>query len=182
MSLRVVVLGPPGAGKGTQCRRLAEAKGLLHLSTGDLLRAEVAAQSDLGQQVQAVLESGELVSDDLVLSIVRNRIGRQTDGWLLDGFPRNLTQATMLDELLGTLEQPVQAALSLEVPEAELVQRLLVRGRSDDTEDVVRHRLQVYAVQTRPLVSHYQEQGLLKHVDGMGGIEDVARRICDQLG
>ena len=182
MSLRVIVLGPPGAGKGTQCRRLATVKGLLHLSTGDLLRAEVAAQSSLGQQVQAVLESGELVSDELVLSIVRSRIGSQTDGWLLDGFPRNLTQAMMLDELLGTLGQPVQAALNLEVPEAELVQRLLGRGRSDDTEDIVRHRLHVYAVQTRPLVTHYQGQGLLRHVDGMGGIEDVAQRICNQLG
>ena len=181
MSLRVIVLGPPGAGKGTQCRQLAKAKGLLHLSTGDLLRAEVAAESNLGQQVKAVLESGELVSDDLVLSIVRNRIDCQPDGWLLDGFPRNLAQAMMLDELLGRLGQPLQAALNLEVPEAELVQRLLSRGRNDDTEDVVRHRLHVYTVQTRPLVAHYQERGLLKLVDGVGGIEDVARRICDQL-
>ena len=181
MSKRVVVLGPPGAGKGTQCMVLAAARGLLHLSTGDLLRAEVAAGSSLGQQVKAVLGRGDLVSDDLVLAIVRHRLSLHQGGWLLDGFPRNSTQASMLDNLLADLKQPLQVALQLQVPEEELVARLLSRGRSDDNEAVVRKRLQIYARQTEPINARYQGQGLLHCVDGLGSIEEVAARICNSL-
>ena len=181
MRERVVVLGPPGAGKGTQCKLLAVARGLLHLSTGDLLRAEVAAESTLGQQVKAVVDRGDLVSDDLVLAIVRNRLSMHREGWLLDGFPRNSTQATMLDDLLADLGQPLQVALQLQVSEEELVARLLSRGRSDDSEAVVRKRLQIYAQQTEPINAHYQVRGLLKCVDGLGSVEEVATRISNSL-
>ena len=181
MKERVVVLGPPGAGKGTQCSLLAAARGLLHLSTGDLLRAEVAAESTLGQQVKAVVARGDLVSDDLVLAIVRNRLSLHREGWLLDGFPRNSTQATMLDDLLADLGQPLQVALQLQVPEEELVARLLSRGRSDDNEAVVRKRLQIYGQQTRLINAHYQARGLLKCVDGLGSVEEVATRIRNSL-
>ncbi len=178
---RVVVLGPPGAGKGTQCKLLAAARGLLHLSTGDLLRAEVATASALGEQVKAVLNRGDLVSDDLVLAIVRNRLSMHREGWLLDGFPRNSPQAAMLDDLLADLGQPLQVALQLQVPEEELVARLLSRGRSDDSEAVVRKRLQIYGQQTEPINAHYQGRGLLKCVNGLGSIEEVATRICNSL-
>lgn len=181
MRERVVVLGPPGAGKGTQCKLLAAARGLLHLSTGDLLRAEVAAESTLGQQVKAVVDRGDLVSDDLVLAIVRNRLSMHREGWLLDGFPRNSTQATMLDDLLADLGQPLQVALQLQVSEEELVARLLSRGRSDDSEAVVRKRLQIYVQQTEPINAHYQVRGLLKCVDGLGSVEEVATRISNSL-
>ena len=181
MRERVVVLGPPGAGKGTQCKLLAAARGLLHLSTGDLLRAEVAAESTLGQQVKAVLHRGDLVSDDLVLAIVRNRLALHRGGWLLDGFPRNSTQAVMLDDLLADLGQPLQVALQLQVPEEELVGRLLIRGRSDDSEAVVRKRLQIYARQTEPINAHYQARELLKCVDGLGSVREVATRMANGL-
>ncbi|OOV36377.1 adenylate kinase [Candidatus Synechococcus spongiarum] len=181
MRERVVVLGPPGAGKGTQCKLLAAARGLLHLSTGDLLRAEVDAESSLGQQVKAVVARGDLVSDDLVLAIVRNRLAIHREGWLLDGFPRNSTQAAMLDDLLADLGQPLRVALQLQVPEEELVARLLVRGRCDDSEVVVRRRLQIYARETEPINAHYQARELLKCVDGLGSVEDVATRIGNSL-
>ena len=181
MRERVVVLGPPGAGKGTQCKLLAAARSLLHLSTGDLLRAEVAAESTLGQQVKAVVDRGDLVSDDLVLAIVRNRLSMHREGWLLDGFPRNSTQAIMLDDLLADLGQPLQVALQLQVSEEELVARLLSRGRSDDSAVVVRKRLQIYAQQTEPINAHYQGRGLLKCVDGLGSVEEVATRISNSL-
>ena len=181
MRERVVVLGPPGAGKGTQCKLLAATRGLLHLSTGDLLRAEVAAESTLGQQVKAVLDRGDLVSDDLVLAIVRSRLAVHQEGWLLDGFPRNSTQAAMLDDLLADLGQPLQVALQLQVPEEELVARLLSRGRADDNEAVVRKRLQIYARQTEPISVHYQARGLLKRVDGLGSVQEVATRIARSL-
>ncbi len=181
MTERVVILGPPGAGKGTQGQLLATARNLLHLSTGDLLRREVAAETSLGQQVKAVLERGDLVSDDLVLAIVSNRLRGHGNGWLLDGFPRNFPQATMLDKLLGDIKQPLQVALQLQVPEEELVKRLLSRGRSDDSEAVVRRRLQVYIQQTEPLNAHYQAQGLLMCVDGLGSVETVATRVCESL-
>ena len=181
MRERVLVLGPPGAGKGTQCKLLAETRGLLHLSTGDLLRTEVAAESSLGQQVKAVVARGDLVSDDLVLAIVRNRLGIHREGWLLDGFPRNSTQATMLDSLLADLGQPLQVALQLQVPEEELVARLLGRGRLDDSEAVVRKRLQIYARETEPINAHYQARGLLRCVDGLGSVEEVATRIGNSL-
>ena len=181
MKERVVVLGPPGAGKGTQCKLLALGRELLHLSTGDLLRTEVAAESTLGQQVKAVVARGDLVSDDLVLAIVRNRLSMHRGGWLLDGFPRNFTQATMLDNLLADLGQPLQVALQLQVPEEELVTRLLSRGRSDDSEAVVRKRLQIYVQQTEPINAHYQARGLLKCVNGLGSVEEVASRICNTL-
>ena len=181
MKERVIVLGPPGAGKGTQCKLLAAARGLLHLSTGDLLRSEVEAETSLGQQVKTVVARGDLVSDDLVLAIVRNRLSSHGQGWLLDGFPRNFTQAAMLDDLLTALGQPLQLALHLQVPQEELVARLLSRGRSDDREAVVRKRLQIYAQQTEPINTHYQGQGLLKCVDGLGSVEVVASRICNSI-
>ena len=177
MSHRLLFVGPPGAGKGTQAERLAASHGLLHLSTGDLLRAEVKAGSDLGKEAEAVMNRGELVSDELVLAIVRSRLQNHSGGWLLDGFPRNLAQAEALDALLSELNQPLQSVLLMELDDEELVQRLLARGRADDNEEVIRHRLSVYREQTAPLINHYEQRGQLKRVVSTGTIEAVAEQI-----
>lgn len=181
MKQRLLFLGPPGAGKGTQAQRLAEQQGLLHLSTGDLLRAEVQAGSELGREAEAVMARGELVSDALVLAIVRSRLQQASGGWLLDGFPRNLAQAEALDGLLQELGQPIELVVLMELDDAVLIQRLLSRGRSDDNEQVIRHRLEVYREQTAPLIAHYQGLGLLQAVEAAGTVEQIGGRIQSLL-
>ena len=181
MKQRLLFLGPPGAGKGTQAQLLATSHHLLHLSTGDLLRAEVEAGTPLGQEAQAVMGRGELVSDALVLAIVRQRLAHHQGGWLLDGFPRNLPQAIALDELLQELQQSIQVVVLMELEPPVLLQRMLARGRADDNEEVIRHRLTVYEEQTAPLIAHYRAQGLLQSVEASGTVEEIADRISDLL-
>ena len=182
MKQRLLFLGPPGAGKGTQSQRLASENGLLHLSTGDLLRAEVLAGTELGQQAEALMARGELVSDTLVLAIVRHRLEGHAQGWLLDGFPRNLGQATALDTLLLQLNQSIELVILMALPDETLVQRMLSRGRADDTEAVIRNRLEVYREQTAPLIDHYQRLGLLVSVDAAGSVDDVSANIKRIMG
>ena len=177
MKQRLLFLGPPGAGKGTQAAQLAASHGLLHLSTGDLLRAEVAAGSALGQEAEAVMARGELVSDQLVLAIVRSRLLGHQGGWLLDGFPRNLAKAEALDQLLAELEQRIELVVLMQLDDELLLQRLLGRGRQDDTEAVIRHRLEVYRQQTAPMIAHYRQQLLLQSVEAAGGIAEITDRI-----
>ncbi len=185
MKQRLLFLGPPGAGKGTQAQQLATGRNLLHLSTGDLLRAEVAAGSALGQEAEAVMARGELVSDALVLAIVRSRLEAQAQsgggGWLLDGFPRNIAQAEALGQLLDELQQPIERVVLMELDDALLIQRLLGRGRADDNEAVIRHRLEVYREQTAPLIRYYQDRGLLQAVDANGTVDVIAERITALL-
>jgi adenylate kinase len=182
MKQRLLFLGPPGAGKGTQAQQLASRHGLLHLSTGDLLRAEVKAGSALGQEAEAVMARGELVSDALVLAIVRQRLEQHQGGWLLDGFPRNPDQAEALDELLAELHQSIELVVLLELDDGQLIQRLLSRGRSDDNEEVIRHRLTVYREQTKPLIARYRGLGLLEAVEATGPVEAIAERIANLMG
>jgi adenylate kinase len=181
MKQRLLFLGPPGAGKGTQAQRLATSHHLLHLSTGDLLRAEVQAATPLGQEAEAVMARGELVSDALVLAIVRHRLEGHQGGWLLDGFPRNLPQAIALDGLLGELGQSIELVVLMELEAPVLLHRLLARGRADDNEAVILHRLAVYQEQTAPLIAHYQAQGLLQSVEASGTVEEIAARISTLL-
>ena len=181
MKQRLLFLGPPGAGKGTQAQRLAEGQGLLHLSTGDLLRAEVAAGSELGKEAEAVMARGELVSDALVLAIVRSRLQSHSGGWLLDGFPRNVAQADALAALLEELGQQIELVVLMELDDAVLVQRLLSRGRADDNEEVIRHRLEVYRQQTEPLIAYYRERQLLAPVEAAGTVEEIGARIAQVL-
>jgi adenylate kinase len=181
MKQRLLFLGPPGAGKGTQAQKLATSHHLLHLSTGDLLRAEVNSGTPLGLEAEAVMARGELVSDALVLAIVRQRLAHHQGGWLLDGFPRNLPQAIALDDLLQELQQSIELVVLMELEAPILLQRLLARGRADDNEEVIRHRLTVYEEQTAPLIAHYRAQGLLQSVEASGTVEAIADRIGSLL-
>ena len=182
MKTRLLFLGPPGAGKGTQAGRLCEAHGMKHLSTGDLLRGEVAAGTALGKEAEAVMNRGELVSDELVLAIVESQMKTLGGGgWLLDGFPRTVPQAEALDPLLLELQQPIEAVVLLELDDAVLIERLLARGRSDDNEVVIRNRLEVYREKTAPLISFYRDKDLLIQVPAHGSVEEISDRIVKVL-
>ena len=178
MKQRLLFIGPPGAGKGTQASRLCDTHGLRHLATGDLLRSEVSAGSSLGKEAEAVMNRGELVSDDLVLAIVRSQLtALNGQGWLLDGFPRNVAQAEALEPLLGELQQSIETVVLLELDDEVLVERLLGRGRADDNESVIRNRLEVYREQTAPLIDYYRSKGLLIAVDAQGSVEAITTRL-----
>jgi adenylate kinase len=185
--MRLVLLGAPGSGKGTQATRLRQHLQVPHVSTGDLLRAAVKAETPLGLQAKAVMESGALVSDDIVLGMLEERL-LQDDaraGFVLDGYPRNLVQARALDALLARLQQPVDIAVQLDVDTALLVERISGRaaleGRADDTPETVRNRLSVYNQQTAPVVDFYRNQGKLACVHGEGSMDEVFTRIVEAI-
>ena len=180
---RIVFLGPPNSGKGTQARFLAEALGIPAISTGDMLRAAVAEGSELGARVKDVMNRGELVSDELMAEVVKGRLARDDAqiGFLLDGYPRTLPQVATLDEILSEIGQPLDHVVMIDAPEDILVARAKKRqveqGRADDDESVVRTRLQEYRDKTEPLVGHYRERGLLRDVDGDQSIDAVREAV-----
>lgn len=186
-SRRLLLLGPPGAGKGTQAIRLVEKLGVPQISTGDMLRAAVAAGTEVGRQARALMEKGDLVPDEVVIRVAEERLSQPDArrGFVLDGFPRTCAQAEALDALLARLRTPLEACVALEVEEEELVRRLLSRaeieGRSDDNEQTIRNRMRVYRDQTAPLVAYYQERGLLRRVSGLGSLDEVEKRIEEAL-
>lgn len=181
--MRLVLLGPPGSGKGTQATRLKEQLQIPHISTGDLLRAEVAAGSELGKQAKAVMDAGNLVSDEILLGMLESRLAQADvgNGFILDGYPRNLAQANALGELLARIGQPLDAIVQLDVPTELLVERIAGRaqeqGRADDNPESVRQRLQVYNDSTAPVIGFYEGRGTLARVDGVGSLEEVLSRI-----
>ena len=185
--MRLVLLGPPGSGKGTQATRLKDYLQVPHISTGDLLRAEVAAGSPLGLQAKEVMARGELVSDEILLGMLEDRFSREDTqaGFILDGYPRNLAQADALGKLLGKLGQKFDAAVQLDVATDLLVERIAGRaaaeGRADDNPESVRKRLQVYTDQTAPVIEYYRQQGELTIIDGVGSLDEVFTRITEAL-
>jgi adenylate kinase len=191
--MRLVILGAPGAGKGTQAARIAKRLGISHLSTGEMLRAAVKAQTEIGRQAEAVMESGALVSDGLVLKLIAERLGEDArSGFILDGFPRTLAQAKALDELLGEGQIALDAVLEIRVDEALLIGRIETRTREtaargepirkDDNPETLRRRLRAYAEETMPLVDYYREKNLLRSVNGMEAIDSISRQLLQIIG
>jgi adenylate kinase len=179
MGRRLLILGPPGAGKGTQAAMIASAVGIPHVSTGEMLRDHVDRGTELGARAKVIMEAGDLVPDEIVIAMVKERLAGDDAacGFLLDGFPRTAAQAEALDREAISIE----AVINLEVDEDELVTRMLARGRADDTEETVRNRFVVYRRQTEPLIAFYEAKGLIRTVDGMGTIDEVFGRICRTL-
>jgi len=183
----IIIFGPPGSGKGTQSIKLAEKYSLTHISTGDIFRSEIKAKSELGLRVTSIIESGELVPDELLVDLLRNAMQKHpgTAGFLFDGFPRTLQQANDLDDLLAEMNGGVNVVLALDVDDDELMGRLLKRaqleGRKDDTAKVISNRLNVYHSQTKPLMDHYDAQGKLESVHGVGSIDEICGRLCEKI-
>jgi len=184
---RLLIVGPPGAGKGTQAARITAAYGIPDVSTGDIFRANIKNQTPLGVQVKAIIDSGDYVSNDLTNALVKSRLEEDDalGGFLLDGYPRTLEQVAYLDELLASKGQALDAVIQLVADQDAVVARLRKRaieqGRTDDTEEAIRHRQEVYARETSPLIAVFRDRGLLIEVDGLGEIDDVARRIAEAL-
>ena len=185
--MRVVFLGPPGSGKGTQAKLLAERLKVPAISTGDILRSAVRDRTPLGVQAQAVMEKGELVSDDLIVALIRERtaVHDARDGFILDGFPRTLEQGKALETMLSEMGEGLSAVVNFGVPEPVLAERMLGRagaeGRADDRPETIRERLRVYREKTEPLAGFYRDRGMLANVDGVGEVEQVAARIDEAL-
>jgi adenylate kinase len=182
--LNLILFGPPGAGKGTQAAKLAGAYRLMHISTGDILRYEIARSTPLGLKIRSVINRGELVADAVLIEILQSVIDQhnEVEGFIFDGFPRTIPQAEALGRMLSAEGHTISAVISLEVKKEELIRRLLNRaietGRSDDTDEVIRKRQEVYAAQTRPLLEYYTKSGLLREVPGMGTVDDIFQKLC----
>jgi adenylate kinase len=180
--MRLLFIGPPGAGKGTQAIRVAERLGIAHVSTGDMFRHHVANGTELGAKVEAIMAAGDYVPDEITVAMLAQRIAEPdaAKGFILDGFPRTVGQVEALDHLIG--EDGLDWVVVFEVDEDELVERMLSRGRADDTEDTIRKRFHVYLEQTQPLLDLYRSRGVTVEVDGMGQVEEVTGRILSLVG
>jgi adenylate kinase len=177
--VKLLFIGPPGAGKGTQAAEVAHKLGIPHVSTGEMFRDHVSRGTELGRKVSEILEAGDYVPDEITVAMLSERIAQPdaTDGFILDGFPRTEGQAAALDDLIGELDRVVV----FEVDEGELISRLTSRGRTDDTVDTIRNRLRVYREQTQPLLDIYTDRGLTVTVDGVGDVDQVTKRILEAL-
>ena len=177
MKKHILFLGAPGAGKGTQAKLISEANSFLHLSTGELLRNEIQNNSNLGLQVKDIMNRGELVSDELVLEIVKKNLENNNQGWILDGYPRNLSQANSLNKVLVQINQPLEVVFYLDIPEEVLINRLLLRGRKDDNEETIRTRLEIYKKITEPLIQYFTDLSLLEYIDADRELKIISSEI-----
>jgi len=175
MKKHLLFLGAPGAGKGTQADLISRTNSYLHLSTGELLRKEIEMNTILGIKVKDIINRGELVSDELVLKIVKQNLVKDNKGWILDGFPRNLSQANSLNEVLIEINQPLEVVFYLDIPEEVLIKRLLLRGRKDDTEETIRTRVKIYKETTEPLIKYFNDLSLL---EVLLALVDFHQTIC----
>ncbi len=180
--MRLVILGPPGAGKGTQAELLSEALGIPHISTGDLFRANISEGTAVGIEAKRYLDAGDLVPSEITVDMVRARVGEPdaAKGFILDGFPRSTEQADALKDILAKLDTGLDAVLSFVVDEDVVVERMMARGRADDTEEVIRNRMAVYTKETAPLLEYYG--GEVKTIDAVGDVQDVHQRVLSALG
>ena len=179
--MKLLFIGPPGAGKGTQAGRVADRLGIPHISTGDMFRHHVSAGTELGKQVKAIMEAGDYVPDSITVAMLAERLAEDDaeNGFILDGFPRTIAQVEALDELIG--EDGLDRVVLFTVDNDVLVERMLARGRADDTEETIRNRLEVYEEQTAPLIDLYRERGVLVEVDGVGEIDEITDRVLAAL-
>ncbi|MBY6364582.1 adenylate kinase [Rhodococcoides corynebacterioides] len=181
--MRLVLLGPPGAGKGTQATLLSEKLGIPHVSTGDLFRANIGQQTPLGIEAKKYLDAGDLVPSTLTVDMVRDRLAEPdaTGGFILDGFPRSVDQADSLGSILEDMGTRLDAVVSFVIDEDVVVERMLARGREDDKEDVIRNRMKVYRDETAPLLEYYKDHGRLVTVDAVGEVDDVNAKVIDAI-
>lgn len=179
--VRLVMVGPPGAGKGTQATQLAEHFKIPHISTGAMLRDHISRSTELGLKAKAFVDSGELVPDHIIVGMLEETLRANGDGFILDGFPRTLAQAKILDQMVERLGMPITGVVHIAVPDEVVVERLTGRGRRDDTEAVIRRRLEIFGEETTPILSHYRDQSMLLSVDGVGSIQEVQSRIRTAL-
>ena len=181
MKKHLLFLGPPGAGKGTQASLLSESNSYLHLSTGELLRKEIDLDTSLGKKVKDIMNKGELVSDQIVLEIVKKNMDQDNNGWILDGYPRNLSQVNSLSDVLTNLNQPLEIVFYLDIPDEILIKRLLKRGRIDDTEETIKTRLKIYKETTEPLIEHYKKLSLLENINANGDLKTISTDIKHKM-
>ena len=181
MKKHLLFLGPPGAGKGTQASLISKTNAYLHLSTGELLRHEVDKKTALGKQIKEIINSGKLVDDHLVLEIVKQNLALSKQGWILDGYPRNISQADSLTKVLEEIKQPIEKVFYLNLDEEILVKRLINRGRADDNEKIIRTRLDIYKETTQPLIAYYKSLNILEYIDGDRDLKTISDEIKQKM-
>ena len=181
MKKHILFLGAPGAGKGTQAALLSKTNSYLHLSTGELLRKEIEMKTNLGMEIKEIINNGKLVSDELVLEIVKKNLSKDNKGWILDGYPRNLSQANSLNNVLAQMNQPLEMVFYLDIPEEVLIKRLIMRGRKDDNANTIKTRLEIYKKNTEPLIKYFKKLSILEYINADRDLKTISTDIKQKM-